>query len=159
MTVNNPIVEMITIEITVGPEAYKQADYIYVWRDESGPIYVGETAQGLADRTGLHIRAPHRSGAIVAQQIKAGKRQKYTVMAFAIDQNLMSQVSKRLSGGDSPAGRKRARLAIERSVYNALISFYPKIKLARRCKWDAPEAKLFVGSIKSSIASLTGSLA
>src|SRR5580698_4260919 len=129
--------ETVTIQITIGPECYRQQQYVYVWLDENGPIYVGETAQSPADRTGLHIRAPHRSGAIVAQQIQLSPRQKCTVVAFVVGDDLLREISNKYSGAGSSAGLKRARLAIERSLYEALAPDYPRIQAARGCKWQA----------------------
>jgi hypothetical protein len=139
---------MIKLEITIGPEAFEQGQFVYVWLDaKSEPFYVGETAQSLADRAGLHIRDPSRSGAIVGRIIRQRKRQTYSVLAFSLDPRLLDAVARENGASQNSAARNRARKAIERRVFELLSSSFSSLHRARGCSWNASAADSFVRSV------------
>lgn len=144
---------MIEINVTLGQDAFEHGHYVYVWLDERGiPFYVGETGKSPADRIGLHIRDVSRSGAVVSRIIQENQNppQQYTVLAFAIGQNLLNEVVAENGAGRSLASYNRARKALERSVYDILIIQYQNIYQARGCRWSANSGNDFAHEILAS---------
>jgi hypothetical protein len=138
------------ISLTLGPGVYQSGNFVYVWLDAEGkPFYVGETSQSIADRTGLHIRDKTRSGAVVSKILSAldSPERRLTVMAFRINDDLLQSVAQDNGCTFSAASANRARKAIERATYDRLLRSYPKMHLARGCRWHAPSASKFVAEI------------
>lgn len=136
------------IEIRIGEPAYTEGDFVYVWLDaNSRPFYVGETGKSLADRCGLHIRDPSRSGAIVAARIRKHPEQLYVVLCFKIEKKLWQGVARENGASISRANCNRARKAIERKLYELLEKAFPGMHTGRTCKWKAEAANEFADYI------------
>jgi hypothetical protein len=136
------------MEIRIGEPAYIAGNFVYVWLDgTSRPFYVGETGKSLADRCGLHIRDPSRSGAIVAARIRMHPQQLYVVLCFTIEEELWQRVARENGASMSRASCNRARKAIERKVYEVLEEAFPGMHTGRTCKWKAEAANEFAYGI------------
>ena len=138
----------IEIEFRIGKPAYATGNFVYVWvSGESGPFYVGETGKSMADRCGLHIRDPSRSGAIVAARISKHPHQQYAAFGFHIEDKLWHLVAAENHATPSGANCNRARKAIERKVYEVLKEQFPGMHPGRGCTWKAEAAKEFAEDI------------
>jgi hypothetical protein len=144
---------MITFEFDLGPDAYVKGHFVYVWLNgDLDPIYVGETGQSPADRCGLHIRDQLRSGAIVGKHIAANPRQRYQVLAFPANIELLEAIAKENGSSSNAAALKRSRQALERVVYDALQFKYASLKKAKGCTWTAHAGAAFAASVCSEIS-------
>jgi hypothetical protein len=153
---------MIEIQITLGQDAFEDGQYIYVWLDGNrNPFYVGETSKSPIDRAGLHIRDSSRSGAIVSKiiQRKNLDRQKYTVLAFSVDESLLNSIAKENGASASSADHNRARKAIERRVYDELSPNYPGMHAARNSRWKATSGEGFAKMVAKACVDKSGGTA
>lgn len=139
---------MIKLKITIGPEAFERGQFLYVWLDgSSAPFYVGETGKSIADRAGLHIRDPLRSGAIVGRLIRQREWQTYSVLAFPLGLGLLDAVARENGAARNRAAHRRARKAIERLVFEVLWNRFSGLHRGRGCSWKASAAEGFAQSV------------
>jgi hypothetical protein len=141
---------VIEIKVALGQDAFEHGHYVYVWLDGKGkPIYVGETGKSPVDRAGLHIRDISRSGAVISKIIQERRypTQQYTILAFPIGQSLLEIVTKENGAANSAASYNRARKALERTVYDKLITEYPDLHKARGCSWKAKGGAQFAKAV------------
>ena len=146
---------MAKIVITIGPDAFEEGHFLYVWfrsNQNREPFYVGETSKSLADRVGLHIRKSgnvSRSGAVVGTLMHNGNwpTQEYTVLSFPVSEQVLCDVSKENGGGSNTAGKNRARKAIEHAVHQELLKTYKNMHKPKGSKWRASSASTFCENI------------
>lgn len=146
---------MAKIKITIGPDAFEEGHFIYVWfksNPNQWPFYVGETSKSLADRVGLHIRKSgtvSRSGAAVGTLVHNGNwpTQEYIVLSFPVSEQILCGISKENGGSCNSAGKSRARKAIEYAVHQELLKTHKSMHKPKGSKWKASSASAFCESI------------
>jgi hypothetical protein len=142
------------LRITIGPNAFEEGNYIYVWfksKPRCVPFYVGETSKSIADRVGLHIRksgTTKRSGSVVGSLIheESLPRQQYVVLAFELSSTVLHAVALE-NGASGSAAVNRARKAIEYAVHLELERRRYVMHRARVQKWKAMSATLLTQRI------------
>ncbi|MDO6420847.1 hypothetical protein [Saccharophagus degradans] len=138
---------MIELKFSIGLDSFENGNFIYIWIDGANlPFYVGETGKSPIDRAGLHIRDKSRSGAIVSKiiQLRSAQKQDYTVLAFPIEDELLTRVCQENGASTSNASYNRARKAIERAVYEELSKKFKDLHKARGCNWQAKSGVEYV---------------